>query len=254
MAAPVVGDAPESMDELADHYRSRDGIGLVHAFDAGTTTGMRALSNRRLAELVARHQDALLGLGSVDPHRGAAAVGAVADAKRLGLKGLYFHPPVQRFDPASRMAAPLWEMATDLQLPVVVHAGTTMVGAGSYDGSGVRLDWADPMRLDAVAAGHPDLKIVMVHPTPPWEEHAAAVVRHKSNVFVALSGRTPDRLGPALRDLVFEPGMERILCGTGFPLVDVDEWLAGWEALQPPPADAEAVLVGRAAELFGIDL
>lgn len=252
--APRVDGAPESVAALADYYRSRDGIAVVHAFDAVTTTGVRALPNERVAEMVSEHPDVLVGLGSVDPHRGAAAVTDLADAKRLGLRGLYFHPPAQRFDPSGRLAAPLWEMAADLELPVVVHSGTTSLGAGRPGGEGVRLAWGDPMNFDTVAAAHPDLQIVMVHPTPPWEEHALAVTRHKANVFLALSGRRPDRMGTPLRTATSGPGAERLMCGTGFPLMDVDEWLAGWDALEAPNGISRRALVGNAAALFGLAL
>jgi predicted TIM-barrel fold metal-dependent hydrolase len=254
LSAAEFGDAvPPTGDQIADHYRAREGMAVVHAFDAETTTGVRALSNRRLAELVAAHPDVLVGLGSVDPHRGAAAVGNVADAKRLGLHGLFFHPPVQRFDPSSRLAAPLWEMAADLRLPVVVHCGTTLPGEGRVGGAGVRLDRADPFLVDAVAATHPDLRIVIVDPNPLWEERAAAVVRHKGNVWLALPGTPPDRWSPTLRGLLTEPSTPRIMCGTGYPITDTDAWLAAWSRLDLPEDVSRAVLVDNAAEVFGLD-
>lgn len=246
------GSGPETVEELADHYRQRGGIALVHAFDAGSVVGSVALSNARLAAAIEPHSDVLHGLGCVDPHRGEAAVMAIHDALRLGLRGLFFHPPAQRFDPASRRVASMWKMAEDLRFPVVVHCGTTMMGAGRPGGAGISLEVADPMRIDRVAATHPDLQIVMAGVTPPWEEAAIAVAAHKGNVHLALSGRRPDRMGAGAREAVLGPLASRAMCATGYPLGDPDDWLAGWAGLSPPGDVDAAVRHGNAESLFGV--
>jgi predicted TIM-barrel fold metal-dependent hydrolase len=245
-------DGPADFASLADYYRGRDGIALVHALDAGSVTGVPALTNRALSDAVDAHGDALAGLGSVDPHRGAASVTAAHDVQRMGLKGLYFHPAAQQFEPSARRYAPLWEMAEDLLLPAVIHCGSTILGRGKPGGGGIRLRHSDPMEVDVVAARHPRLQVVLTGVTPPWEEAAVAVAEHKHNVHLAPSGRPPSAFGAALREGLRGSLMAWAMCGTGFPFVDVDAWLDDWDSLNSGDEADRAVLVGNAAALFGL--
>jgi predicted TIM-barrel fold metal-dependent hydrolase len=246
----AVPAAPATFEELADHYRDRDGIALVHAFDAGSVVGSPALGNARLARLIEPHSDVLFGLGSVDPHLGEAAVMAAHDAVRLGLRGLFLHPAAQKFDPTGRRSSPLWGIAEDLGFPVVVHTGATVLGAGLPGGAGISLDVMDPLKLDRIAAGHPDLSIVLAGVTPPWEATAAAVAAHKPNVHLALSGGLPGDLGEPLRSAAAGPLAAKAMCGTGFPFLTPDEWLEDWERLGASDDATRAVLTGNAAALF----
>ena len=245
-------DGPPSVEELADYYRQRDGVALVHGFDAGSILGATALSNRRLAEAIEPHRDVLVGLACVDPHRGEAAVVEAHDAVRMGLRGLYLHPPAQRFDPIGRRFAPLWELAEELRFPVVVHCGTTVLGAGRPGGSGIALEVADPMRMDRVAAARPGLQIVLTGITPPWEEAAVAVAAHKGNVHLALSGRAPAEMGPVLARAVTGPLASKAMLASGFPFRTPEEWLEQWEGLEPSEEADRAVRVDNAAALFGL--
>ena len=242
---------PTGFDELADYYRERDGIAFVHAFDAGSALGSPALTNERLARAIAPFSDRMVGLGCVDPHRGEGGVVAAHDAHRMGLKGLFFHPPAQQFDPTGRRFAPLWDMAEELGIPVVVHCGTTEFGAGRRGGSGVTLDVADPLKMDRVASTRPDLDIVLAGVTPPWEETAIAVATHKANVHLATAGR-PDRLGEPMREAMTGHLASRVMMGSGFPFLEPDEWLKGWAALQPSDEVDAAVRFGNATALFGL--
>jgi len=243
---------PANFEELADYYREHEGIALVHAFDAGSVIGAPALTNRQLAESIAPYSDVLVGLACVDPHRGEAAMVAVHAALRMGLQGLFLHPAAQQFDPTGRRIAPLWDMVDEVGFPVVVHCGTTIMGAGRPGGGGVTLGVADPMLMDKVAASYPGLEIVLAGVTPPWEDAAVAVAAHKGNVHLALSGRSPERMGLAMRDAVTGPLSSKAMCGTGFPFLTPGDWLDGWRSLDPSAEADEAVRVGNATALFGL--
>ena len=75
-----------------------------------------------------------------------------------------------------------------------------------------RLTWVDDEDLRAqtelieeVAATFPDLQIVMAHPSWPWQDEALAVARHKTNVWIDLSGWSPKYLTPELLEAVRGP-------------------------------------------------
>jgi predicted TIM-barrel fold metal-dependent hydrolase len=244
---------PMTIDEIAAYYRDRNGRAALSAWDAETASGRRGLDNDQVAALVAGHPDVFVGFGSVDPHKGAAAVAGINDAARLGMRGLQFHPAVQRFSPADRRVYPLWEVAEELRMPVLLHAGYTSLGAGSPGGSGIELGVADPMNVDRVAADFPRLPILLETPAWPWEDASLAVALHKRNVYLELSGSRPAAFPTRLLEAIRGPLRERTVFGSGFPFHDLDRWLEEWEALGLPADLSEQLLVGNAVRLLGLD-
>ncbi|MFQ5947729.1 MAG: amidohydrolase family protein [Acidimicrobiia bacterium] len=243
--------SPMSVDEIAGHYRERDGQAVLLGWDAETATKRSPLTNQAIAAMVEAHPDVFHGFGSVDPHKGAAAVAGVHEAARLGLKGLKFHPPAQRFSPVDRIAYSIWEIAAELGLVVLVHTGFTGLGAGVDGGSGIDLAKGQPMVLDQVAADFPELKIILAHPSWPWQEEAIAVARHKANVYLELSGWSPKYLDPSLLEAMRGPLAERTLFGTDFPFLTPDKWLGDWEGLGMPEDLTHNILYENAARLLG---
>jgi len=238
--------------EIADLYRGLDGKAVLLAWDAETATGRRPFTNEQVAALVAEHPDVFLGFGSVDPHKGAAAVGGVHQTARLGLAGLKFHPPAQRFSPADRLAYPVWEAAESHGLPVMLHTGYTAMGQGMAGGGGIELRYADPMLADKVAVDFPDLQIILAHTGWPWHEAAVAVARHKRNVHIELSGWPPSRLPEVVVEAVRGPLTDRTLFGTDFPFLTPERWIAGFERLGLSEETNRAVLFGNAERLLGM--
>jgi predicted TIM-barrel fold metal-dependent hydrolase len=239
--------------ELADRYRSRGGRAVLLAWDAETATGHRAFGNDTLAEVVNEHPDVFLGFGSVDPHRGAAAVAGVHEARRLGLQGLMFHPPAQRFSPADRRHYPVWEVAQQERLPVLIHTGFTALGAGTRGGGGIDLASGDPMLVDRVATDFPGLDLVIAHPSALWVEQAVAVARHKENVYLELSGWVPGRMPSVLAEAIAGPLADRVLFGSDFPFGPEPDPLAAWERSDLEPDLLERLLIGNARRLLGLD-
>ena len=60
---------------------------VLLAWDAETATGRPRVPNETVAAACRAHPDAFTGLGSVDPHKGQAAVAEVANIAALGLRG-----------------------------------------------------------------------------------------------------------------------------------------------------------------------
>jgi len=243
-----------TVEELADEYRSRQGMAVLWAWDAEAATGQIAFSNARVAEIVAAHSDVFIGVGSVDPHRGAAAVAGVHDARRLGLKGIAFHPPAQRFSPSDRQAYPIWEVAEEEQLPVFFHTGFTALGAGTPGGSGIRLAGSNPITVDGLATDFPGLRIVLTHPGLPWLDEAVALVRHKANVHMELSGWSPQNLPLVLAEALDGPTIKRFLLGSDFPIYPLEGAVEAWEKSKLSQEARRRILLDNAAELLGIEV
>lgn len=238
-------------EEIAEYYREREGRAVLLAWDAQTATAQPPLTNQLVARMVDTHPDVFVGFGSVDPLRGAAAVAGVHEAARLGLRGLKFHPPAQRFSPSDRRVYPVWDVAQSLGLPVLVHTGFTALGAGMPGGGGIELAYGDPMALDRVAVDFPDLTIVLAHPSWPWVEHGIAVARHKENVWLELSGWSPKLFPDSLRDAIRGPLADRSLFGSDFPFLTPDKWLADFDALGFPDDVSRKIVHDNAVRLLG---
>src|SRR5207253_10519308 len=142
---------------------------------------------------------AFVGFASVEPWKGRAAEAELRRAvSDLGLKGLKLHPSAQDFSPDDRRFFGLYATAAELGVPALFHTGTTGLGAGLPGGGGIKLAYGNPMLLDDVAAEFPQLTIIGAHPSWPWQDEMLAVVQHKTNVWMDLSGWSPRRWPPEL--------------------------------------------------------
>jgi predicted TIM-barrel fold metal-dependent hydrolase len=77
-----------SLPELAEMYRQLETTAVLLAWDAETATGRPRVPNETVAAACREHPDVFTGLGSVDPHKGEAAVAEVASIAALGLRGV----------------------------------------------------------------------------------------------------------------------------------------------------------------------
>ena len=244
---------PRTVDEMADEFRADDVMAVLLAWDARSGSGLPPVTNDFVADCVTRHPDTFLAFASVDPWQGKAAI---AEARRavndLGLRGFKFHPPAQDFAPNDPHFFPLWEAIAELGVPALFHTGTTGLGAGLPGGGGQKLRYANPMLLDDVAAEFPELTIIGAHPSWPWQDEMLAVVQHKTNVWMDLSGWSPRRWSPELTRAVLGPLSDRALFGTDYPFITFGKWLTAFQAHEPSPEVEEAILIGNARRLLGL--
>lgn len=238
--------------EIADYYRQLDGKAVILAWSAQTATGNPPFRNETVADMVAQAPDVFVGFGSIDPHRGSAAVAAVHRAARRGLKGLKFHPSAQAFTPSEREFYPIFAAAEEHGLVVLSHTGFTGLGAGTPGGMGIRQQHSHPMHLDEIAATFPNLQIVMAHPSWPWQSDALAVAQHKTNVWIDLSGWSPKYMSEELLGAVRRTLSDRTLFGTDFPFITPERWLEDWDGLGMPEDLTRKVLHDNAARLLGL--
>jgi hypothetical protein len=188
----AAGQRMPTVPEIAAYYRERHLAAVVFTVDAEAATSHPPISNEEVAIAAADHADVLIPFASIDPARGP---GGAREARRLAesfaVRGFKFHPNLQGFFPNDRSAYPLYEVIQGLGLPAIFHTGQTGIGAQLRGGGGVRLKYSNPMFLDDVAVDFPDLRIVMAHPSFPWQDEALAVATHKPNVYIDLSGWSP---------------------------------------------------------------
>ncbi|MEU3035412.1 amidohydrolase family protein [Streptomyces griseoaurantiacus] len=247
------GHRQPSIDEMATYYRERRMAAVVFTVDAEHATGHPRISNEEVAENCAAHSDVLIPFASVDPHKGRAGV---REARRLvtehGVRGFKFHPSIQAFSPDDRMAYPLYEAIEELGVPALFHTGQTGIGAGVPGGGGIRLKYANPMLVDDVAVDFPELRIILAHPSFPWQDEALAVATHKPYMYIDLSGWSPKYFPPQLVRYANSLLKDKVLFGSDYPVITPDRWLADFEKLDIKPEVRPRILKDNAARLLGL--
>ena len=183
----------QSLGELADKYRALDTMAVLLAWDAETATGRPRVPNETVAAACEQYPDVFTGIGSVDPHK-RSAVDEVANIAELGLRGVKFHPSLQAFAPDDPTFWPVFAACEERGLLALFHTGTSGIGARQPGGQGIRIDYAHPLKLDAVAAEHPGLTVVAAHFGWPWQMDLIAIALHKTNVYIDISGWSPRRI------------------------------------------------------------
>jgi uncharacterized protein len=240
----------QSLPELAETYRQLEAMAVLLAWDAETATGRPRVPNETVAAACRDHPDVFTGLGSVDPHKGEAAVAEVANIAALGLRGVKFHPSLQAFAPDDESYWPVFAACERHGLLALFHTGTSGIGARQPGGQGIRLDYARPIRLDAVAAAHPGLTVVAAHFGWPWHMELVAMALHKTNVYIDISGWAPRRIPPELIGELRGRLAGQFVWGSDFPFLAPQRCLDELAGLGLPDEVLRQVLHGNAARIL----
>ena len=222
-------DAKPTVDDVAAYYRERKMAAVVFSVDAETVTGRPSVPNEEIAAAAAANDDVLIPFASVDPHRPNAA----EEVRRLvddhNVRGFKFHPNIQEFFPNDRTFYPIYEAIEEAGVPALFHTGHSGIGTGLPGGGGIRLKYSNPMHVDDIAVDFPKLKIVLAHPSFPWQDEAISVALHKKQVYIDLSGWSPKYFPPQLVRYANTQLRDRVLFGSDYPMITPDRWLADFE-------------------------
>jgi predicted TIM-barrel fold metal-dependent hydrolase len=242
-----------SLADLAARYRDLNARAVLLAWDAETATGRPRVPNETVAAACREFPDVFTGLGSVDPHKGELAVAEVANIAALGLRGVKFHPSLQAFAPDDPAYRPIFGACEQHGLLALFHTGTSGIGAGQPGGQGIELDYARPIRLDAVAATHPRLTVVAAHFGWPWHMELVAMALHKTNVYIDISGWSPRRIPAELVRELRGRLSGQFLWGSDFPFLTPERCLAELDSLDLPGPVLEQLLHDNASRILGLD-
>jgi len=241
-----------TIEKVAEEYAALDVLGVVLDWDDESVTGRGWMGNDWMAGLAERFPGVLMGFGSVDPHAPGAA-GEIDRCASLGLKGLKFHPTMQRFDPADEAFSPLWERAQAHGMIALFHTGTCGIGAGTPGAGGTKIGYSHPRFLDSVGADFPELTLVAAHFGWPWFLECLAIALHKSNVFIELSGWAPGYLPDDVKREIGRRLNARTLFGSDYPFISLDRWFSEFDGLDLGEDARRAILYDNAARLLGLD-
>ncbi|MDQ0317277.1 amidohydrolase family protein [Amorphus orientalis] len=239
--------------DTAAYFRERNIGCVIFPVDSERETGFRRYSNEEVATIAAENSDIMIPFASIDPAKGKAGA---REARRLvrefGVRGFKFHPTMQGFYPNDRSAYVLYEAIQDEGAITLFHTGQTGVGAGMPGGMGMRLKYSNPLYLDDVAADFPDLKIILAHPSFPWQEEALSVATHKPNVYIDMSGWSPKYFPPILVKYANTLLKHKMLFGSDWPAITPDRWLSDFEKIEIRDEVRPLILKENARKLLSL--
>lgn len=177
------------------------------------------ISNDTVANYVKTHPERLIGFAGIDPSDRSQAVDEIDRAANdLGMKGIAVSPAAQDLHPSSSNMEAVYEHADRLGLPIMFHQGIQI-------SSGCKLEYAQPILLDAVAREYPKLKIIIAHLGYPWISEALVLLGKHTNVYSDISWllHQPWEAYQALLSAYQYGVMDKLLFASGFPFNSATE-------------------------------
>lgn len=124
-------------------------------------------------------------------------------------RGLKLYPSYNHFYPNESRVYPLYALAQEERLPVLIHTGSSI-----FKGSKVK--YANPLYLDDLATDFPDLCLIMAHSGRGlWYEKAFFLSRIHPNLHLEISGLPPKNLLNYFPDM--EENIDKFIYGSDWP-------------------------------------
>lgn len=226
-------------------YLKQQGVdfAVILAENSPITTGV--VSNEFVSDFC-EGREMFIPFASIDPKTDDEPAHVLRKlVEEDGFKGLKLYPTYQQYYPDDDMVYQLYEEAQRLGIPVMIHTGSSIF-------KGSRLKYGNPLLLDDVAVGFPELKIIMAHSGRGlWYKEAFFLSRLHDNVYMEVSGLPPKNLLRYFPDL--EGNADKVLFGSDWPgLSSIKENIENVKALPLKKSTIEKVLGSNAAELLGL--
>lgn len=211
-----------------------------------TQAAVEALGRLRHLRVVAGISYASLSAATLDGLRAH-----LADRRIVGLK---LYPGYEPFFPSDPALDPVYALAQEYRVPVMLHSGDTFTPTG-------KLKYAHPLTVDEVAVDHPDVNFIICHLGNPWIRDCMEVVYKNQNVYTDISGLVlgdfTDRFEEFMRKQLqemLEYGVEpeKVLFGTDWPIASMESYLEFIDQLRIPARDRRKIMWENAARLFGL--
>ena len=211
--------------------------------------------NAFIADYVKRFPGRAIGVASVDPHDDDAPEELERAITELGLRGLKISPVYSGFDPWSKEAWRLYEVADRLRIPIVWHQSAAYATQST-------LEHGNPILLDRIARAFPELRMIVAHMGQPWIGETVMLLRKHAHVFADLSARFHRKWQcyNALM-LALDYGVtDKVLFGSDFPVrttqaaLDefraINDWGEGVTLPRIPEEVIEDIALNRPLELL----
>jgi hypothetical protein len=164
---------------------------------------------------------------------------------QMGAKGIKLYPSYNHFYPNDRRLYPLYALAQDEQLPVLVHTGSSVF-------KGSKIKYADPVHLDELAADFSDLTLLMAHSGRGiWYDRAFFLSRLHPHLYLEISGLPPKNLLNYFPDM--ENNIDKFVYGSDWPAVQtISSNVDAIQKLPLKPESKKKILYDNAAKILGL--
>jgi predicted TIM-barrel fold metal-dependent hydrolase len=213
------------------------GIDRFVVFSAAGAPGQVSSINDFIARTAAEHPE-LTGFGTLHPD--FENPGAEIDRLiGLGLRGLKFHPDMQRFNIDDDRMMKIYALAEG-RLPIVFHTGD------------YRYEYSHPARLARVLDAFPRLTAVAAH-FGGWSLFDLALEYLENRFcYFDVSSSIPYLGGRRAAELIRVYGAHRFLFGSDYPMWDPRRCLEDFYALDLRDDERELILHGNAERILGL--
>jgi predicted TIM-barrel fold metal-dependent hydrolase len=202
-----------------------------------------------VAKAIKRYPTRFYGLAGLDPTEGMAGVRAFEHAIRdMGFVGGHFYPHWFELPPDHARWYPFYAKCCELDVPVQLQVGQSMVYAPDLPVRSV----GRPIALDAVACDFPELKLIGIHVGIPWTDEMIAMAWKHENVFIGSDAHSPKYWPPSLVRYIDSYGQDKVLFGTDFPILDFKRTRDEIEALGLRPGPKRKLLRDNILGVYGL--
>jgi uncharacterized protein len=211
--------------------------GVDHDEAVDQVIGQWQRLNRWATDSVAAHPDRLSCLVGVDPVLMGAERVASEAAERLaaGACGIKVAPMFIHRRPDDEVMEVVWCSAREHQVFVLSQSGASRK-------PGQEEAWGHPAHFDAVLRAYPTVTVQFAHLGIGAENDMAALTARYPNVVTDLSMQLDTKAPDELVAIIRRIGVDRVLFGTNYPLVDQATCVATFKAL--PLTEDESHLIG----------
>jgi predicted TIM-barrel fold metal-dependent hydrolase len=165
---------------------------------------------------------------------------------QMGAKGVKLYPSYNHFYPNDIRMYPLYALAQEERLPVLVHTGSSVF-------KGSKIKYADPIHLDEVATDFPDLVLLMAHGGRGlWYDRAFFLSRLHPLLYLEISGLPPKNLLKYFPDM--ENNIDKFIYGSDWPAIKTIS--ANIESIKKLPLAGDSIkkiLYENAAKILGLE-
>jgi predicted TIM-barrel fold metal-dependent hydrolase len=168
------------------------------------------------------------------------------------IRGLKLYPGYEQFYPNDPGLEPVYRLAEEYDVPVMIHSGDTFTPGG-------KLKYAHPLHVDEVAVDHPNVNFVICHLGSPWFRDCMEVVYKNKNVYTDISGlvlgdfsdRFESYMEKQLQEmLIYGVEPDKVLYGSDWPIASMESYVQFMEEMRLPERDRRKIMWENAAKLF----
>jgi predicted TIM-barrel fold metal-dependent hydrolase len=155
-------------------------------------------------------------------------------------------PWLWKLPPNDKLYYPLYVKCIELDIPFCTQVGHTGPLMPSDPGRPIPY-------IDEIALTFPELKIVGGHIGYPWTDEMIALAWKHEHVYIDTSAYLPRYYPPQLLHFMNTYGQDKVLFGTNYPMLSLDDCVQQALALELKPAAKEKFLAGNARRVFRLD-